>query len=59
MKSPEHVNMAQLTAFVTSLSQRVSSSASHLSLAVALVLFGLYLYLVPNQVIVSHGPTIT
>lgn len=59
MKSPEFVDTAQLTAFVSSLSQRVNSNALRLGLAAALVLFGLYLYLVPNQITVSRAPNVT
>jgi len=59
MKSPESVDMAQLTAFVTSLSQGVNSIILRLGLAAVLAVFGLYLYLIPNQITVSRAPDIT
>ncbi len=45
--------MAQLTAYVTSLSQNANSKAVKLGLSATLVLVGLYLYLVPNSITVS------
>ncbi|KAJ9161964.1 Cytochrome P450 [Coniochaeta hoffmannii] len=42
--------MAQLTAYVTSLSQNANSKAVKLGLSATLVLVGLYLYLVPNSI---------
>lgn len=55
MKFPESVDiMAHFSpASVVSLSQKANSSGLRLSLAAALVLLGLYLYLVPNQITVS------
>lgn len=59
MKSTEFVDMAQLTAFVTSLSQMVSSNALRLGLAATVLLLGLYLHLVPNSITVSRPPDVT
>lgn len=53
MKYPESVDMAEFTAFVHSLSQRVNSGSMKVVLAAAIVLVGLYLYLVPNSITVS------
>lgn len=53
MKYPESVDMAEFTAFVHSLSQRVHSGSVRVVLAAAIVLVGLYLYLVPNSITVS------
>lgn len=53
MKSHGSVDMAQLTALATPFSLGVNSAALRLGLAAALVFFGLYLYLVPNQITVS------
>ncbi|KAJ5677051.1 cytochrome P450 [Penicillium maclennaniae] len=53
MKSPEPLDMAQFTALATSLSHSANNKHMKYGLALAVVLVGLYLYLVPNSITVS------
>lgn len=53
MKSAESIDMVQSTALVAYVTQKMNGSALRLGVAVAVLLFGVYLYLVPNSITVS------